>query len=119
MLVVIGDLIQQGVTQNYDSAFGLLIVGRDDRGPAGSGRRGSCFRSPEGPGQVLEGEPIVLVQENGELIARNLRRERLTEDRGAGQLGAARDSIAARADEIAWAILETSGTITFIKKSGS
>jgi len=111
MLVVIGDLIQQGVTQNDFSVVGLLIAGGTiavlQMGVSWIG-----FRSPTKVGVVIEGEPMVLV-EDGKWIEKNLRRERLTEDEVLSD--ARRDSIS-RLDEIEWAILETGGEITFIKK---
>jgi uncharacterized membrane protein YcaP (DUF421 family) len=63
----------------------------------------------------LQGEPIVLV-ENGQLIDRNMRRERLTIDDLAEK---ARMSEIASIAEIKWAVLETSGDISFIKQSSS
>jgi uncharacterized membrane protein YcaP (DUF421 family) len=63
----------------------------------------------------LQGEPIVLV-ENGQLIDRNMRRERLTLDDLAEK---ARMSEIASIEEIKWAVLETNGDISFIKQSGS
>jgi len=114
MLVVIGDLIQQGVTQNDFSVVGLLLAG----GTIGVLQMAVSwlgFRSPRRVGIVLEGEPMVLV-EDGKLIERNLRRERLTEDELLGD--ARRDNISGL-DQIEWAILETGGEITFIKKEGS
>src|SRR5215203_2019824 len=114
MLVVIGDLIQQGVTQNDFSVVGLLIAGGTiavlQMAVSWVG-----FRSPKKVGVVIEGEPMVLV-EGGRWIERNLRRERLTEDEVLSD--ARRDSIS-RLDEIEWAILETGGEITFIKKESS
>jgi len=111
MLVVIGDLIQQGVTQNDFSVVGLLIAGGTiavlQMGVSWIG-----FRSPTKVGVVIEGEPMVLV-EDGKWVEKNLRRERLTEDEVLSD--ARRDSIS-RLDEIEWAILETGGEITFIKK---
>lgn len=62
---------------------------------------------------VLEGEPIVIVQD-GELIARNLRRERVTPEEVAE---AGRTNGVAHLSEVRWAVLETNGTISFIKKS--
>jgi uncharacterized membrane protein YcaP (DUF421 family) len=64
--------------------------------------------------KVIEGVPIVVVQD-GEAIEDNLKRERLDIDdvaeaarqQGIGQLG-----------EVKWAVLETTGQISFIKKSG-
>ena len=111
MLVVIGDLIQQGVTQNDFSVVGLMIAGGTiavlQMGVSWIG-----FRSPTKVGVVIEGEPMVLV-EDGKWIEKNLRRERLTEDEVLSD--ARRDSIS-RLDQIEWAILETGGEITFIKK---
>ena len=114
LLVVLGDLIQQGVTQSDYSVIGLMLAG----GTIAMLQTGVSyigFRSPKKAGLVLDGEPIVLVQK-GEWIGNNLKRERLTE---AEVLVEARgQNIAALAD-IEWAILETSGKVTFIKKSGS
>jgi len=111
MLVVVGDLIQQGVTQNDFSVVGLMIAGGTiavlQMGVSWIG-----FRSPTKVGVVIEGEPMVLV-EDGKWIEKNLRRERLTEDEVLSD--ARRDSIS-RLDQIEWAILETGGEITFIKK---
>ena len=93
LLVVIGDLIQSGVTQNDLSVTGVIIVV-------------STF---------LEGEPIVLV-EKGKIIDRNMRRERLTLD---DLTEKARLSEIESLDEVKWAVLETNGDISFIKQSTS
>jgi uncharacterized membrane protein YcaP (DUF421 family) len=61
---------------------------------------------------ILQGEPIVLV-ENGKLIERNMRRERLTLDDLAEK---ARLSEIASIEDIRWAVLETNGDISFIKQ---
>jgi len=111
MLVVIGDLIQQGVTQNDFSVVGLLLAG-GTIGVLQLAVSWAGFRSPARVGIVIEGEPMVLV-EDGRWVTRNLRRERLTEDEVLAD--ARRDSIW-RLDQIQWAILETGGEITFIKK---
>jgi uncharacterized membrane protein YcaP (DUF421 family) len=112
LLVVIGDLVQSGVTQNDLSVTGVLLV--------------VCtigilqvivsylsfrFRRVR---PVLQGEPIVLV-ENGQLIDRNMRRERLTLDDLAEK---ARMNEIGSIEEIKWAVLETNGDISFIKQSG-
>ena len=60
----------------------------------------------------LQGEPIVLV-ENGQVIDRNMRRERLTTDDLAEK---ARLSEIESLDQIKWAVLETNGDISFIKQ---
>jgi uncharacterized membrane protein YcaP (DUF421 family) len=111
LLVVIGDLVQQGVTQSDYSVTGLMIaVGTIALLQAGVSWAG--FRSKR-VALVVEGEPIVLVQD-GELIEGNLRRERLDEDE---VLESAREQNIGSLDDVAWAILETSGKMTFIKKS--
>jgi uncharacterized membrane protein YcaP (DUF421 family) len=112
LLVVIGDLVQSGVTQNDLSVTGVLLVvctiGVLQVAVSYLSFRFRRLRP------VLQGEPIVLV-ENGQLIDRNLRRERLTLDDLAEK---ARMSEIESIDEIRWAVLETNGDISFIKNSG-
>jgi uncharacterized membrane protein YcaP (DUF421 family) len=60
---------------------------------------------------MLEGEPIIVIH-NGELIQRNLDRERLTIDDLAEE---ARKQQIAHLSEVRIAVLETSGSISFIK----
>jgi uncharacterized membrane protein YcaP (DUF421 family) len=114
MLVVIGDLIQQGVTQNDFSVTGLILA-------AGTIAvlqtivSWTGFRFHRVLELPLEGEPIVLVQD-GSLIDRNLKRERLLPEE---LFESARKQNIGSISEVAWAILETSGEITFVKKSGS
>jgi len=62
----------------------------------------------------LGGEPLVLV-EDGKVIERNLRRQRLSVEEVAAQ---ARLQQIAHLSEIRWAVLETSGEISFIPKQG-
>jgi uncharacterized membrane protein YcaP (DUF421 family) len=59
---------------------------------------------------VLEGEPLVLV-EDGRPIERNLRRERITHEE---LLAEARQSSIATLAEVRFAVLETNGKISFI-----
>jgi uncharacterized membrane protein YcaP (DUF421 family) len=113
LLVIIGDLIQSGVTQNDLSVTGVLLVlctiGILQVLFSYLGFRFRRIRP------VLQGEPIVLV-ENGRLIDRNMRRERLTPDDLAEK---ARLSEIGSIDEIRWAVLETNGDISFIKQSSN
>jgi uncharacterized membrane protein YcaP (DUF421 family) len=113
LLVVIGDLIQSGVTQNDLSVTGVVIVvctiGIMQVVMSYLGYRFRRMRP------ILQGEPIVLV-ENGQIIDRNMRRERLTLDDLAEK---ARLSEIESFGEIKWAVLETSGEISFIKRSGN
>jgi len=62
---------------------------------------------------VLEGDPIVIVQD-GKVIERNLRRERLTVDEIAE---AARKQQIAHLADVRFAVLETDGEISFITRS--
>ena len=113
LLVVIGDLIQSGVTQNDLSVTGVVIVvstiGILQVGISYLGFRVRRLRP------LLAGEPIVLV-EKGKIIDRNMRRERLTLDDLAEK---ARISEIESLDEVKWAVLETNGDISFIKQSSS
>ena len=61
---------------------------------------------------VLEGEPVVVVQD-GEPIRRNLDRNRITVDE---LRAAARLEGIARLEEVEWAVLETGGRISFIER---
>ncbi|HZC28361.1 MAG TPA: YetF domain-containing protein, partial [Gaiellaceae bacterium] len=61
---------------------------------------------------VLDGEPIVVI-ENGKPIERNMKRERLTLEE---VMAEARQQEVSSLDEIQWAVLETAGKISFIKK---
>jgi uncharacterized membrane protein YcaP (DUF421 family) len=64
---------------------------------------------------ILDGEPLVIVQD-GKPIDGNLKRERLTIDEVAQE---ARIQQIASLDDVEWAVLERTGEISFIKKSGS
>jgi uncharacterized membrane protein YcaP (DUF421 family) len=110
LLVVIGDLIQQGVTQNDLSVTGLLlVVATVGLMQVVASYLSFRFRRLR---PVLEGEPLVIV-ENGTYIERNMRRERLTEDDVAEEMRL--QQIASLA-EVQWAVLETSGKMSFVKK---
>jgi len=62
---------------------------------------------------VLEGEPVILI-EDGNVIDKNLRRHRLTQEEIAAE---ARFQQIDSFDKIRWAVLETSGKISFIEKN--
>jgi uncharacterized membrane protein YcaP (DUF421 family) len=113
LLVMMGDLVQQGVTQNDFSVTGLLLAASTVAVLTLTVSFAS-FRFPR-LRPMLDGEPIVVVQD-GKPIARNLHRERLTVEEVAAE---ARGQQIASLDEVQWAVLETSGQITFIKKGGS
>ena len=113
LLVVIGDLIQSGVTQNDLSITGVLItVSTIGILQVAISYLSFRFRRMR---PFLQGEPIVLV-ENGQFIERNMRRERLTTDDLAEK---ARMNEIESIDQVKWAVLETNGDISFIKRPGS
>jgi uncharacterized membrane protein YcaP (DUF421 family) len=110
LLVVIGDLVQQGVTQNDFSVTGMILVG----GTIGILTVATSFLGFRFPRlrPILEGEPVVIV-DDGKVLERNLRRERITLDELAAS---ARTQQIASLDDVRWAVAETSGQISFIKK---
>jgi uncharacterized membrane protein YcaP (DUF421 family) len=113
LLVVIGDLVQQGVTQNDFSLTGMLLVGGTIAVLTVTVSWGS-FRFPR-LRPVLEGEPVIVVQD-GEPIKRNLDRNRITEGE---LLAAARQQGLPSLERVQWAVLETSGSISFIERGRS
>jgi uncharacterized membrane protein YcaP (DUF421 family) len=108
LLIILGDAIQQGLTQDDYSVTGAVIVVVTLMVLQISTSYVS-FRSPRARA-VLEGNPIVLV-EDGAFIERNLRRERITHEEIAEE---ARQQQIDSVDKIKWAILESSGKISFI-----
>jgi uncharacterized membrane protein YcaP (DUF421 family) len=110
LLVTIGDLVQQGVTQNDFSVTGMMLaVGTIAVLTVIVSYVSWKFRALR---PALEGEPLILV-EDGSFIARNLARNRIARDEVAA--AARLQNIASIAD-VRWAVLETSGQISFIKK---
>ena len=113
LLVVTGDLVQQGVTQSDYSLTGALTV-IATIALLTIALSYVSFKVPK-LRPVLDGEPLVLVQD-GEVIARNLRRERITIDE---LLAEARLQQVGSLDEVRFAVLETNGRISVIPMSAS
>lgn len=111
LLVVIGDMVQQGVTQGDNSVTGAMLVIFTFTLLTVAFSYVS-FRVPR-LRPVMEGEPLLLV-EDGKVLERNLRRERITIDELAAE--ARQQQIADLAD-VRFAVLETSGRISFIGRS--
>jgi len=111
LLVVLGDAVQQGLTQDdYSLTGAALAIGTIAFLQLTVSY--ANFRFPK-LRPLLDGEPIVIVRD-GKPIEKNLRRERLTSDDLA--VAMRRQNIA-ELDDVAWAVMETSGAISFIKKS--
>lgn len=113
MLVVVGDLIQQGITHNDFSltgatlaiatfAFWTVVLGW------------VVYLSPRAQ-RIVEGAPRVLIR-NGELVEGNLRRDRLTLAEIESEM---RLAGIATIGEVAWAILEPEGRISFIGRDAN
>jgi uncharacterized membrane protein YcaP (DUF421 family) len=113
LLIVLGDAVQQGLTQDdYSLTGAFLAIGTIAILQVAVSY--ANFRFPK-LRPVLDGEPIVVVQD-GKPIERNMRRERVTiEDLAA----AARQQNIAKLEDVQWAVMETSGAISFIKKTDS
>jgi uncharacterized membrane protein YcaP (DUF421 family) len=101
LLVVIGDLVQQGVTQSDNSLTGTTTV------IVTMSFRFARVRP------VLEGKPTLLIAD-GELLERNLHRERMTVEEVRAE---ARQQSIGSLEEIRYAVLETNGRISFITGS--
>jgi uncharacterized membrane protein YcaP (DUF421 family) len=110
LLIVLGDAIQQGLTQDDYSVTGAVIAVATIAALQVL-TSWLAFRSRRAR-RVIEGEPIVLVQD-GKLIEKNLHRERMTADDVAEEM---RMNEIASFDEVGWAILESNGTMSFVKK---
>jgi uncharacterized membrane protein YcaP (DUF421 family) len=112
LLVTIGDLVQQGVTQNDFSLTGMVLA-------IGTIAVLTVFFSYlpwrfQVLRPVLEGVPTILVDE-GNVVEKNLKRHRMTQEEVAA---AARLQNVPSLSDVRWAVLETNGQISFIKKSG-
>ena len=110
LLIILGDAVQQGLTQDDYSLTGALLA---------VGTIALCqvlvsFLSYKFPRtrKVIEGTPIIVIQD-GEAIERNLKRERLDIDDVAEE---ARQQGIAHLTDVKWAVLETTGKISFIQK---
>jgi uncharacterized membrane protein YcaP (DUF421 family) len=111
LLIVLGDAIQQGLTQDDYSVTGAILavatIATLQVFTSYLSYRSKKART------VLEGEPIVLI-DHGQIVDRNLKRERMTEDEVAEEM---RQQQIASLDEVEWAIIEANGSISFIKKN--
>jgi uncharacterized membrane protein YcaP (DUF421 family) len=111
LLVVMGDLVQNGVTQSDDSITGIFLA-ISTFAVLTVAMSVLTFKSRRAQ-TLIEGEPLILV-EDGKLVTKNLRSERLNPDDIAEEArGQGIESI----DQIKWCVLETSGSLSFVKKS--
>lgn len=112
VLVVTGDLIQQGVTHNDFSMTGsLLAVATFAFWASMLSWVTYLSRRAE---RLLDGEPRVIVRD-GQLLEGNLRRDRLTRSEVETEM---RLAGIGRLQDVAWAIVEPRGRISFIRADG-
>jgi uncharacterized membrane protein YcaP (DUF421 family) len=109
LLVVMGDLVQNGVTQSDQSVTGVFLA-LSTFAILTVAVSVVTFKSRRVQ-TLVEGAPLILVQD-GKPVEKNLRSERLNIDDIAEQ---ARGQGIERLDEIKWCVLESSGTMSFIK----
>ena len=111
LLVVIGDLVQQGVTQSDNSLTGAtLVIVTMALLTVASAYLSFRFRRLR---PVLEGEPVLLIAD-GEILQRHLRAERLTVEELVAE---ARQNQIASLDEVRFAVLESNGKVSFLTHS--
>jgi uncharacterized membrane protein YcaP (DUF421 family) len=108
LLVVLGDMLQQGITQNDQSVTGAAIVvvtlSLLSVASAYVTYRVRPFR------RIMEGEPVILIAD-GDFVHGNLKRERITLEELAAQ---ARLVQIADLGQVRWAVLETNGRVSFL-----
>lgn len=111
VLVVMGDLIQQGVTHNDFSLTGatLAIVTFAFWGLVLSW---VTYLFPRAE-KLLDGEPRIVIQD-GFLIEENLRRDRVTRAEVESEM---RQAGIASMEDVAWGILEPQGKFSFIRRN--
>ncbi|MBF6620035.1 MAG: DUF421 domain-containing protein [Patulibacter sp.] len=108
LLVVIGDLVQQGVTQSDYSMLGaVLVISTFALLTVATSYLSFRFRRLR---PALEGEPLILI-ENGRVLEDNLRRERLTLEEVTAE---ARLNQIGDLSDVRFAVLETNGQISFV-----
>jgi uncharacterized membrane protein YcaP (DUF421 family) len=110
LLVVLGDLVQNGVTQSDLSMTGVTIA-ISTFVVLTVASSYLTFRSPRAR-RIVQGEPLIVVQD-GKLIERNLKEERLTLD---DVMEEARGNEIESLEEVKFAVVEAGGKMSFLKK---
>lgn len=113
VMVVLGDLIQQGVTHNDFSVTGAVLATSTFAFLALM-MSWVTYLFPRAE-KLLDGEPRVVIRD-GKLIKDNLHRDRITPSEVQSEMRLAGIS---NMDQVAWGILEPQGKISFIRKDGA
>lgn len=110
LLIVLGDAVQQGLTQDDYTVTGAIIaISTIATMQVVTSYLAFRFRRVR---RVVDGDPIVLVQD-GRVLEKNLRRERLTVQELAEEM---RGQQIVSLKDVQWAVFEPSGAISFIPK---
>lgn len=112
VLVTLGDLVQQGVTQEDYSVTGAVLA-VSTFGFLSLAMSYVSFRWPS-TSSLLEGAPVLVVRE-GRLLDEALRLERVTEDE---VLEAARGQGIRDLAEVSYGVLEADGKFSFVTAGG-
>lgn len=110
MLVVVGDLIQQGITHNDFSLTGATLAIATFA--FWTSLLGWVTYMSRRAARLIDGEPRVLIR-HGQLLEDNLRRDRLTREEIESEM---RLAGIARIVDVEWAILEPEGKVSFIRR---
>lgn len=110
LIVVLGDLVQNSVTQSDQSVTGMIIA-ISSFALLTVAMSVLTFKSRRAQ-TFVEGQPLILVQD-GMPVEKNLRAERIRVDDVADE---ARGQGIDKIDDIKWCLLETSGSMSFVKK---
>lgn len=112
LLFVIGDLVQQSITQN-DTSITAAVLAISTITLLILAQSYVVFRW-KGSRKVVEGEAVVVVH-NGHFLHPNMRRERMTEEE---VLSVAREQNIDDLAKVRVAILENEGKLSFITEDG-
>src|SRR3954466_11736938 len=111
LLIIVGDALQQGLTQDdYSLTGGFIVISTIALLQGFVSYVSFRFKRAR---PILDGEPLIVV-ERGRVVEKNLKRERMTREELAALL---REQQIASVEDVEWAVLETSGAVTVIPKS--
>jgi uncharacterized membrane protein YcaP (DUF421 family) len=109
-LILLGDLVQQGVTQSDYSLTGTTVVIATIASlTVGTAYLSFRFRRLR---PILEGDPVILIAD-GRLLEGNIRRQRVTVEELRAE---ARLQSIGSLDEVRYAVLETNGKVSFLRR---
>jgi uncharacterized membrane protein YcaP (DUF421 family) len=110
LLVVLGDLVQQGVTQSDYSLTGTtVVIATIATLTVGTAYLSFRFRRLR---PILEGDPVILIAD-GRLLEGNINRQRVTVEELRAE---ARLQSIGSLDDVRYAVLETNGKVSFLRR---